>query len=261
MLLGSPLIRKQLDSRRKHSIYRRKSFSLKSDLEQLNRRIALRKDFYLFLRPFELADSIGFSNQFDGKPKSLISFEEALSRSIDAGGKRTVFCVGDGKERWGVANITFDDNLWMHEIVKFFKASVAIISMPGRSDGCINESTLIRNVPELLRKTVFVIPPLSCYTKDTRKSAVDMKSYFTDVRSKHKTIGLEIPEARSDSGLFFTLSGATGRVERQLEWQRVVFKEVHKSFWGSTRQESITSVVPTLTANRIRAALQLASVS
>jgi len=104
MLLGSPLIRKQLDSRRKHSIYRRKSFSLKSDLEQLNRRIALRKDFYLFLRPFELADSIGFSNQFDGKPKSLISFEEALSRSIDAGGKRTVFCVGDGKERWGVAN-------------------------------------------------------------------------------------------------------------------------------------------------------------
>jgi len=257
LLLGSGLIGAKVDTLRKKNIYHDKNNDLKNDLARLNEFHDSKKDFYLYLRPLDLAGTIQFSNH-DEKPDSLISFEEALSRALDSSGERTVFCVGDGKENWGVANITFSDNLWKKEIVKYFRSSVAIISMPGRSDGCLNESTLIRNVPELVEKTVFVIPPLSCYTEVEGKQHVDIASYFSDVRARHKQVGIELPEAEVESGLFFTINKMSGRLERQLVWQQTKFTNVHQSAWGSVVSKS-TKTWPTLTENRIISALQLTS--
>jgi hypothetical protein len=257
LLLGSGLIGAKVDTLRKKNIYHYKNNDLKNDLARLNEFHDSKKDFYLYLRPLDLAGTIQFSNQFDQKPDSLISFEEALSRALESSGERTVFCVGDGKENWGVANITFSDKLWKKEIVKYFRSSVAIISMPGRSDGCLNESTLIRNVPELVEKTVFVIPPLSCYTEVEGKQRIDIASYFSDVRARHKLVGIELPEAEVESGLFFTIN-KTGRLERQLGWTQWEFTHVHQSTWGSVVSKS-TRTTPTLTENRIISALQLTS--
>jgi hypothetical protein len=253
----------------KTKIYQFKCNDLKNDLMQLYNRNDLKKDFYLFLRPLELAGTIQFSNQFDQRPRSLIFLEEALSRSLDSSNERTVFSVGDGKENWGVANITFSDDLWKKEIVKFFRSSVAILSVPGRSDGCLNESALIRRMPELIAKTVFVIPPLSCYTEVKGRRRIDITVYFAEARAKHRLVGIEIPEAKFDSGLFFTINKSSGRVERQLEWQKLELTKVYETLYhartllgsGSRFVERVSRVdMPTLTANRIRAALQMTSV-
>jgi hypothetical protein len=256
LVLASGVIGKKIDAQRKKHIYSLKNYEFATDIETIRRKMELDKDFYLFLRPLDIAGTIQFSNQFDENPRVLISFEEALSRSLDSSGQRTVFCVGDGKEHWGVANIIFNDEEWKKEIIKLFKACVAIISIPGLTSGCLNESTLIRNVPNLLKKTVFVIPPISCYREVNNKKKIDVAEYFEEVRSKHADIGISIPKSQIDTGVFFTVDSTSGNLYRQLGWQNLEFKQVHKSSGGSIRSEKL-EVTPTLTADRIRSAIRL----
>src|SRR5262245_27359396 len=78
LLLGSGLIGAKVDTLRKKNIYHDKNNDLKNDLARLNEFHDSKKDFYLYLRPLDLAGTIQFSNH-DEKPDSLISFEEALS--------------------------------------------------------------------------------------------------------------------------------------------------------------------------------------
>jgi hypothetical protein len=260
---GAALIGRQEDTLTKKRTYQAKCVEVVSDWEELKNGTDLNKDLYLFLRPLALAGKICFQNKFNEDRYSCIPFEEAISRSVDSAGERVVVCVGRGKEKekFGVANIAFDDPLWWTNIEKFFRCSIAIMSMPGCTPGCLQESAFIRHTPQLLEKTVFVIPPLSCYEGSSllyNDKPVGIKDYFAAVRRTHEAIGIELPEAEDESGLFFTINKASGRPERQLKWQELeLTKVVHKSFWRSTRK---TTIMPTLTANRIRAALQLTSV-
>ena len=129
-----------IDPFAKRRIYRHKNEQLKLDLADLARDGAtIDKDLFFYLRPLKLAETILFKNMFDKDPYALISFEEALSRSVDKPPRRYAFCVGDGEERWGVAQVNFKNEFWIKRSVPLFKNVSAIISMPGATDGCLNE--------------------------------------------------------------------------------------------------------------------------
>ena len=205
------------------------------------------KDLYFYLRPLELAGTFRFKyvlgSQYDFE--QYISFEEALSYALDKPGARYAFCVGDGQEQLGLARIHFEDAQWMQQVVPLFKSALAIISMPGRTPGCLNESYLIYNTPELIQKTVFVIPPLDCYNPTSLKSKLDIERYYDDVIVEHaRRIGLHFPKAQNSMGLFVVMDPATGRVRQQVEWQLL-----------RTKRGLLRWVEPVLSRERITAAI------
>ena len=92
----------------KQRVYLQKNEQLKLDLVALAKDGGnIDKDLFLYLRPLKLAGTIQFRNMFDKDSSVLISFEEGLSRALDKPGRRYAFCVGDGEERWVVAQVVF----------------------------------------------------------------------------------------------------------------------------------------------------------
>jgi hypothetical protein len=240
----------------KRKIYIQKSEQLKLDVTKLfEKGVAIEENLYLYLRPLALAETIQFKNAFDDHPSESISFEEALSRALDKPNRRYVFCVGDGNENWGVAKIVFENEMWMNRIVPLFKNVSAIISMPGVSDGCLNESRLIRKTPELCERTVFVIPPLSCYTPKKSLAKIDIRKYYQEVITRHASeVGLYFPDPTEDTGMFVVMDFHTGHPRKQLAWQHFIHRHEHKSLFRIEKTEVIT---PVLTADRIAAAVSL----
>lgn len=149
-----------LENKSKDKIKKEKQTLIRDDYNKLNQLGDTSHDIYLYLRALKLAETILLhpNNDID----SFVPFEQLLADTIDEKDKRIVVCIGSGGERWGTSQIHFDDN-WQKEIIPFFKKAVAIISMPSCTEPCLEESMLICNTPNLLCKTVFVIPPLSCY--------------------------------------------------------------------------------------------------
>ena len=236
----------------KRRVYRRKNELLKLHLTALAKDGGtIDKDLFLYLRPLKLAETIRFRSLFE-KRLPLISFEEALSRAVDKLPQRYAFCVGDGDERWGVAQVSFENELWTKRIVPLFKNVSAIISMPGETNGCLNESHLIRSTNELCNRTIFVIPPLNCYNPRIWKTKLDIKDYYNQVIKRHKQeVGLHFPDAQMDVGVFLVMDPHTGKPVKQLEWQQLSVK----NFDGNKFQGIETT--PVLTAERIKAAIAM----
>ena len=254
-VFASPISR-MIDTGLKRLIFSRKVADLKLDLLELADPSMLPdKDLYFFLRPFELADAIRFPNIFDESGGGDISFEEALSRTLDKPGERLAFCVGDGRESWGVARVVFDNERWMRDIVPLFRRAAVIVSLPGRTSGCLNESYLIRTTPELCRKTVFVLPPLSCYRPPAGKERVDIAAFFRDVVARHREVaGLHLPTARADEGLFVTIDPVSGHVREQMSWQELRVHRRHRAASGALSSSAV-DVSPVLGPQRIAAAI------
>jgi hypothetical protein len=241
----------------KERVYRQKNEQLKLDLVALAKEGGnIGKDLFFYLRPLGLSGTIQFKNLFDNNPNGLISFEEALSRALDKPGRRYAFCVGDGDERWGVAQVVFENKFWIERIVPLFKNASAIISMPGATDGCLNESYLIRTTIELCKRTIFVIPPLICYRPEKLKKEFDIGAYYNQVVRRHaQEVGLYFPDARMDAGVFLVMDPQTGRPVKQLEWQQL---RVEKSnvYYGTVLSQRVETT-PVLTAARIAAAVAM----
>ena len=240
----------------KKRVYRHKNEQLKLDLVALAKDGGnIDKDLFLYLRPLKLAGTIQFRNTFDDDP-SLISFEEGLSRALDKPGRRYAFCVGDGEERWGVAQVAFENKFWIERVVPLFKNASAIISMPGATDGCLNESYLIHKTIELCQRTIFVIPPLSCYKPQRWKEKLDIRDYYNQVIRRHaEEVSLHFPDAQMDAGVFLVMDPHTGQPIKQLEWQQDRVVRSHK-IYGLTLSQNVETT-PVLTAGRIAAAIAM----
>ncbi len=241
----------------KKRVYRHKNEQLKLDLVALAKDGGnIDKDLFLYLRPLKLAGTIQFRNMFDEDPNVLISFEEGLSRALDKPDRRYAFCVGDGEERWGVAKVVFENNFWIERVVPLFKNASAIISMPGATDGCLNESYLIRKTIELCQRTIFVIPPLNCYKPQRWKEKLDIRDYYNQVIRRHaEEVGLHFPDAQMDAGVFLVMDPHTGQPIKQLEWQQDRVVTSHKIL-GWTLSQSVETT-PVLSAGRIAAAIAM----
>jgi hypothetical protein len=193
--------------------------TIRDDYETLTKHgLAKSKDIYLFLRPLRLADTIRFPDEDMGR---LITFEELLSDAIDSDG-RIVGCVGNGGERWGAARISFDAE-WRTGIIPLFKSAVVIISMPGVTHACLEESYLIRSKEELLAKTLFVLPPSECYKPPLWRGHWSLGEDFGKFRRRmvqvHRDmIGLHFP---NDDGLFVIMDFETGKVSKSRPWKIV----------------------------------------
>jgi hypothetical protein len=241
----------------KKRVYRQKKEKLKIDLITLAKEGGnIDEDLYFYLRPLKLADTIQFRSTFDKDPNVLISFEEALSRALDKPGRRYAFCVGDGEERWGLAQVVFEDKFWIERVVPLFKNVSAIISMPGATDGCLNESYLIRTTVELCQRTIFVIPPLVCYKPQRWKQKLDIRDYYNQVINRHaQEVGLHFPDAQMDAGVFLVMDPHTGQPIKQLEWQHDRFERPHR-LYGRTFSQTVETR-PVLTGPRIAAAVAM----
>jgi hypothetical protein len=243
----------------KELVYRHKNEQLKLDLVALAKDGGnIDKDLFLYLRPLKLAGTIQFQNMFDKYSffKNYISFEESLSRTLDKPDRRYAFCVGDGEERWGVAQVVFGNKFWIERVVPLFKNASAIISMPGATDGCLNESNLIRKTIELCQRTIFVIPPLNCYKPQRWKGKLDIRDYYNQVIRRHADeVGLHFPDAQMDAGVFLVMDPHTGQPIKQLEWQQDRVVTSHK-IYGRTLSQNIETT-PVLTAGRIAAAIAM----
>ena len=241
----------------KRRVYRHKNEQLKLDLVALAKEGgSIDQDLFPYLRPLKLAGAIQFKNMFD-ESIDLINFEEALSCALDKPGRRYACCVGDGDERWGLAQVVFENELWMKDVVPLFKNASAIISMPGATDGCLNESYLIRNTVELCKRTIFVIPPLSCYRPPRWKEKLDIRDYYNQVVRRHaQEVGLYFPDAQMNAGVFLVMDPHTGQAVNRLEWQEYKFIKKHLSFNGVVKSQSVETA-PVLDATRIKAAIAM----
>jgi hypothetical protein len=237
---------------------KKKNEQLASDYEALVSEPAqFNKDIYLFLRPLALGESFRFANVSDGRTNERILFEEVLSRALDQAGQRSTVCVGDGGERWGAAVIDFEDD-WIKKIVPLFKRARAIISIPGYTAACLKESYLIRHTPELLRKTVFVVPPLACFQPPLLRASIDcgIVDFAARVsRAHHEKIGLRLPSAAEQDGVFATFDDS-GQIKSSMPWQKLRRRHTHRSsFGGSSVRESSE---PYLSPERLIAAIRMA---
>lgn len=219
------------------------------------------KDIYLFLRPLLLGGTIRFADVANDRPGELITFEDLFTTSVRLDGVRAPVCVGQGGEKWGPDRIHFDSE-WTRKIIPLFKRAVAIVSMPGYTEGCLKESYLIRNKPELLAKTVFVMPPLACYRppvlQDFRGKALSesIEEFAQRVVHEHRErIGLHFPEPQRETGLFMTFDHATGHVRESMSWQRLERRHRHTSSLGSVSHESWSE--PYLSQERMTAAIRM----
>jgi hypothetical protein len=240
----------------KKRVYRDKNEQLKLDLVALAKGGGnIDKDLFLYLRPLKLAGTIQFLDK-DSILGNYISFEEGLSRALDKPDRRYAFCVGDGEERWGVAQVVFENKFWIERVVPLFKNASAIISMPGATDGCLNESYLIHKTIELCQRTIFVIPPLNCYKPQRWKEKLDIRDYYNQVIRRHaEEVGLHFPDAQMDAGVFLVMDPHTGRPINQVEWQQYRDVTDHK-YYGRTQSQSVETT-PILTAGRIAAAIAM----
>lgn len=216
-----------------------------------------RKDLYMFLRSLRVAGSIRFYNETGD---TLRSFDETLADAIDTSETRMTGCVGNGGERWTAAQIHFDTD-WKRGIVPLFKTSVCIISMPGCTPSCLEESRLIRSRPELLEKTVFVLPPLCCYRPPLDpKTLLGPKTFGLEgtyeafqtrmIQIHHDDIGLHFPPPEYDRGYFVTMDQKTGNVLNARPWKMVNLTTTYASGRSPTRTS-----FPSLDENDIRAAV------
>jgi len=240
----------------KQRVYQQNNEQLKLDLVALAKDGGnIDKDLFLYLRPLKLAGTIQFKNMFDKNSNVLISFEEGLSRALDKPGRRYAFCVGDGEERWGVAQVVFENKFWIERVVPLFKNASAIISMPGATDGCLNESYLIRKTIELCERTIFVIPPLNCYKPQRRKEKLDIRNYYNLVIRRHaQEVDLHFPDAQMDAGVFLVMDPHTGQPIKQLGWQEDRVERSDKYYWQTLLSVETT---PVLTAARIATAIAM----
>lgn len=212
-----------------------------------------RKDFYLFLRSLRIAGSICYYNETRDR---LLGFDEMLADAIDTDATRMVGCVGNGGEYWTAAQIHFDTD-WKRGIVPFFKSSVCIISMPGCTPACLEESALIRSRPELLEKTVFVLPPLSCYRPPlgSKRSALNetFGSFQKRMTQIHRDkIGLHFPPPEEDRGYFVTMDHKSGHVLQARPW-----KTVNLTITYTSGRPPVRMSFPSLNHDDVRAAAGL----
>lgn len=225
---------------------------IRDDYAQLHDRASAREDLYLFLRSLRIADTIRLP---DENGNGLASFEEILSNAIDKDRERVVASVGNGGERWSAARIHFDDN-WKAGIVPIFKSAVAIVSMPACTPACLEESYLIRNKPELLTKTLFVLPPLECYRPPHGEKASSLEGSFAEFQRKmvalhRKEIGLHFPDPELGKGWFLTMDIKTGRILEARPWKTVTIQTRYKS--GSVVRNTFVS----LDERDVRAAVKM----
>jgi hypothetical protein len=108
--------------------------------------------------------------------------------------------------------------------------------MPGVTPSCLEESYLIRNKEELLKKTLFVLPPSECYIPPLGKR-VSLGERFDEFRHRmlqvHRDmIGLHFPD---DDGFFAIMDFKTGKVLKSRPWKIVEWTTHYKSH----RQDSI----------------------
>jgi hypothetical protein len=236
--------------------YQYKNEQLKRDLVAIANGGNVHKDLCFYLRPLKLAGTIRFQNMFN-KSIGLINFEEALSRTLDKPGRRYAFCVGDGDERWGLAKLVLENELWKKDVVPLFKNVSAIISMPGATDGCLNESYLIRNTIELCKRTIFVIPPLNCYNPPRWKEKLDIRDYYNQVIRRHaQEVGLHFPDAQMNAGVFLLMDPHTGQPANRLEWQEYNFINTNLDYYGGVKSQTVHTS-QTLDATRIKEAVAM----
>jgi hypothetical protein len=228
--------------------------AIRDDVERVvDLRSRPKHDLYLFLRSLKIADTIRFDDENGENPRS---FEVVLSKAIDSPGKRLVACVGSGGERRGAAQIHFDAN-WKQKIVPLFKSAVVIISMPSVTPACLEESELIRGTPELLAKTLFVLPPLECYQRPDKPKRWALDEDFEEfqkrmVRVHRDEIGLHFPEPERNAGLFLVMDFKTGSVIDQRPWKIVNLTTTYMSGSPPTLKR-----FPSLDERDIRAAVRL----
>jgi len=253
-VLGAPTsIREMLKGTRPPGGDDERARVIRDDYEALSKEgLSMGKDLYLFLRSLKVADTIRF---YDDHKERLKSFEEVLSNAIDSEGERVVACVGNGGERWGAAQIHFDAD-WQKGIVPLFKSAVAIISMPSVSPACLEESYLIRNKKELLAKTLFVLPPLSCHKPPVGTKLWTLRNFGDSqremVRVHRDAIGLHFPEPTDDDGYFVTMDFETGKVAEQRPWKIVTLETRFES--GRAPE---TEKFPSLDDRDIRCAVEM----
>ena len=247
------------EARAKQHQHKLKSQQFAADYQQLTDGGAeLAKDLYLFLRPLSLGGAVRFPNLMDQRPTELVSFEDVLTRALDVDGRRGAVCVGEGGEKWGAARIHFEAD-WEEKIVPLFQRAAAIISIPGHTANCLKESYVIRKRPELLAKTVFIIPPIGSYQPPlfSERMDSDMAEFSAKVVAAHhdSRIGLYLPRAEPNAGVFVTMDYASGRVRQQLPWQIYQRTEINRSRFAGTRQTTTTAY---LGIDRLRAAIRKA---
>jgi hypothetical protein len=175
---------------------------IRDDREVLSTGLAkAEKAVYLFLRSLRIADAIRFPNE---NMVGTRSFEEVAGKAIDSD-HRTLARVGYAGEQSGPAHIDFGKD-WQSGIVPFLKSAVAIISMPSVTPSCLEESYLIRNTKELLAKTLFVLPPLCCYQKQTDRPyqlGEDFVTFQHKMVAFHREVfGLQFPDPMVREGCF-----------------------------------------------------------
>ena len=227
--------------------------AIRDDYEALSKKgLGKGKDLYLFLRSLRVAGTIQFFDYCD--KIEIRSFEEVLSEAIYSPGQRVLGCVGNGGERWGVARIHFDAD-WQKGMVPLFKSAVAIISMPGPTPACLEESFLIRNEKELLAKTLFVLPPLCCHRPPSGKHGKRMEDFREFqremVQAHREVIGLHFPEPTDDDGYFVTMDFETGEVAERRPWKTV---RLHRTYASGLKEEEH---FPSLDAHDVRAAVNM----
>ena len=126
--------------------------------------------------------------------------------------------------------------------------------MPGVTPACLEESHLIRSKPDLLEKTLFVLPPLCCYQPGKMKRLDESFETFQRrmVQVHREEIGLDFPEPEWDKGYFLLMDHRSGGVAKSRPWKIVKLTTKFTSGRAAER-----STFPSLDVRDVRAAVGL----
>lgn len=115
-----------------------------------------------------------------------------------------VLCLGRAGETDSIARLTVSDEEWREVVEALSEQARLVFLVVGSGDGTLWEINRTLHSPQLLEKTIFVIPPDDV---DVRKPSGWAASEYGSARSAFEELGFSIPEYRKLGGFFIFPDG------------------------------------------------------
>lgn len=172
-------------------------------------------DFFLYLRPFETTNRIRFASDDRHFGPSVFAqamdLEVALSRAV---APAPMLGLGEPGEHVGVGRVLSSEAEWQEAVQVLAREARAILLLPSSREGTRWEIELVRNRPELLRKSIFIMlakgPGIVAIRYNVTKEWEQAREYLRGAR-------IYLPPYHW-KGLLFTLNDRGEVAESLVEW-------------------------------------------
>jgi signal peptidase I len=189
------------------SVYRRKLATRQLLVNVAASKVLQTQDkFILYLRPFMFAGKLRSHISTERLSDAILlgsSWDVELAFTLALEGKRHLVALGHVEGELGSAQLEVRDEDWQDRVMELADRAVAIIIIPLARPGTLWEVRYLYSHPDLLRKTLFIMPPagmLRALLWRALKSSV--RSSWRRARHELSNSGILLTPYRRKGGIF-----------------------------------------------------------